>query len=165
MPRVEATVFVPVPPDVAFWVSMTTGDIRHRWDVFIARQELLDGATVPAKGVRTLTVSRHRMKMVSKYTSFRPHTQIGMKMTEGPRFFKNFGGGWSYKEAAGGTDVTWRYTFTIQPDWLAPLGDRIGVWVLTKDIERRIAGYAKGCADPVVLEAANRSIEREQEQG
>lgn len=79
MPRVESTVFVPVTSEVAFWVSMTTGEIRYRWDPFVARQELLDGAVVPAKGVRTLTVSRHRLKMVSQYTSFRPPGQVGMK--------------------------------------------------------------------------------------
>ncbi len=48
---------MPVPPDVAFAVSQTTGEIRMRWDVFIRAPRLVD-AEVPAVGVQTLTVSR-----------------------------------------------------------------------------------------------------------
>ena len=159
MPRVESSVVVPVSIDVAFAVSQTTGDIRYRWDPFVAEQQLLDGAEVPAKGVRTETRSRHRLRMVSQYTSFRPPTQVGMKMVEGPWFFANFAGGWSFREAPdGGTEATWRYTFTIRPKLLAPIADRIGVWLLGRDIERRIAGYAKGCTDPVVVEAATATL-------
>jgi len=85
-----------VPIDVAFAVSQTTGEIRCRWDPFVDEQQLLDGAVVPAKGVRTLTKSRHKLKMVSRYISFRPPTQVGMRMVEGPWFFANFAGGWSF---------------------------------------------------------------------
>jgi hypothetical protein len=37
---------------------------------------------------------------------------------------------------------------------LRPIADRIGMWVLGRDIRRRIAGYAEGCSDPVVVAAA-----------
>ncbi|MFC7760798.1 hypothetical protein ACFQY4_24325 [Catellatospora bangladeshensis] len=50
MPVVEAVAVVPVPPEVAFAVSQTTGEIRYRWDPFVRRQQLLDGATRPGKG-------------------------------------------------------------------------------------------------------------------
>ena len=153
MPRVESSVFVPVPADLAFAVSQTTGEARYRWDPFVAKQTLLDGAEVAAKGVRTETISKHRLRMVSQYTSFRPPTQVGMKMTKGPWFFSNFAGGWSFREVDGGTEATWRYTFSIRPKFLAPIADRIGVWLLSKDIDRRIAGYAKGCEDEFVIAA------------
>lgn len=145
---------VPVAIEVAFAVSQTTGEIRYRWDPFVAEQRLLDGATVPAKGVRTETRSRHRLRMVSQYTSFRPPTQVGMKMVEGPWFFANFAGGWSFRQVGDGTEATWRYTFTIRPKLLSPIADRIGLWLLGKDIDRRIAGFARGCLDPVVVAAA-----------
>ena len=157
MPRVESCVIVPVSIEVAFAVSQTTGDIRYRWDPFVSTQRLLHGATLPAKGVRTETVSRHRLRMVSEYTSFRPPTQVGMKMIEGPWFFANFAGGWSFREVDGGTEATWRYTFSIRPKSLSPLADRIGVRLLGKDINRRIAGFAKGCVDEVVLGAVSES--------
>ncbi|MEZ5096444.1 MAG: hypothetical protein R2731_10180 [Nocardioides sp.] len=57
MPQVTATMWVPVPPDTAFAVSQTTGDVRLRWDPFIRSQRLLDGA-VPGVGVHTFTRGR-----------------------------------------------------------------------------------------------------------
>lgn len=156
MPRVESTIAVPVPVDVAFAVSQTQGEIRYRWDPFVHSQRLIDGATEPGKGVRTETVSRHHLRMVSEYQSYRPPSQVGMKMVAGPWFFASFGGGWSFRpvdegDPGAGALATWRYTFSIRPGWLAPIADRVGLWLLGRDIERRIAGYAKGCEDPVVL--------------
>jgi len=87
-----------------------------------------------------------------------------MKMIGGPWFFKNFAGGWSFRpieDNAGPerTRATWRYTFSIQPPWLAPLAERVGLKLLQRDIDRRIAGYARGCADPVVIAAAQASLD------
>jgi hypothetical protein len=41
--------------EVAYAVAQTTGEIRYRWDSFVREQHFLDGATKPAKGVRTFT--------------------------------------------------------------------------------------------------------------
>ncbi len=155
MPRIEASVIVPVPVATAFAVSQTQGEIRYRWDPFVRSQRLLDGATAPAKGVRTETRSRHGLRMVSEYTSFRPPGQVGMKMVEGPWFFATMGGGWIFGAVDDDTtEATWRYTFTIRPKILRPIGEPIGRWLLGRDIRRRIAGFANGCVDPVVVEAA-----------
>jgi hypothetical protein len=159
VPVVEATVVVPVPPDVAFAVSQTIGHIRYRWDPFVREQRLLDGAIRPRKGVRTFTRSRHGFTMISEYVSYAPPTNVGMKMVRGPWFFAMMAGGWRFTPAdePGHTLATWRYSFRCRPAWLRPVAERIGVWVLGRDIRRRIAGYARGCADPVVLEAARSS--------
>lgn len=155
MPRIEASVVVPVPAATAFAVSQTQGEIRYRWDTFVRSQRLLDGADRPAKGVRTETRSRHGLRMVSEYTSFRPPTQVGMKMVEGPWFFATMGGGWSFAVIDDSScEATWRYTFTIRPKVLKPVAEPIGRWLLGRDIRRRIAGFAAGCEDPVVVEAA-----------
>ena len=156
MPRIEAARIVPVPIDVAFAVSQTHGPIRLAWDPFIASQRLI-GGDVPAKGVRTETVSRHRLKMISEYVSFKAPSQVGMRMVEGPWFFASFGGGWAFKEVPEGTEATWRYTFTIKPAWLAPIADPIGRWLLGRDIRARLAAYAAACENPVVLAAVNYS--------
>ncbi|WP_040494680.1 SRPBCC family protein [Ilumatobacter nonamiensis] len=156
MPRVEATRTVPVPLEIAFAVSQTHGPIRLEWDPFVRSQHLID-ADEPAKGVRTRTVSRHRLKMTSEYVSYRPPTQVGMKMVEGPWFFSSFGGGWTF--AAGASDqetlATWRYTFRARPTWLAPIADRVGVWLLGRDIEKRLEAYAAACRNPSVLAAVH----------
>ena len=38
MPQVSADVHVPIPPELAFAVAQTTGEVRHRWDPFIREQ-------------------------------------------------------------------------------------------------------------------------------
>ena len=153
MPNVEARVVVPVDATTAFWVSQSHGPTRLRWDPFVRSHRLLD-ADVAAKGTRTEVVSRHRLRMVSAMVSFRPPTRVGMRMVAGPWFFKTFGGGWSFAETPGGTEATWRYTFSIRPAWMAPIGDRLGRWLLQRDIEARIAAFAAVCEDSSVLAAS-----------
>ncbi|MBM9460430.1 SRPBCC family protein [Nocardioides sp. zg-536] len=153
MPRVAAETFVPVDPDLAFAVSQTTGELRRRWDPFIRRQELLDAATAPAKGVRTRTWARLGPRMDSEYVSYRPPTSVGMTMVRGPWFFASFGGGWRFEAVEGGTRARWKYTFTTRPAWLSPVADRIGTWLLGREIEARIRAFARACEDPEVLAA------------
>ncbi|MET1037654.1 MAG: SRPBCC family protein [Aeromicrobium sp.] len=156
MTRTGSSVVVDLDPATAFAVSQTTGEIRLRWDPFIHEQHFLDGATRPAKGVRTQTRHWSRLRMVSEYVSFNPPTNVGMKMVEGPWFFASFAGGWRFAaEPGGGCRATWRYSFQCRPAWLAPITERIGSVVLRRDIDRRIAGFARGCADPVVVAAAS----------
>ncbi|GAA1376922.1 SRPBCC family protein [Catellatospora chokoriensis] len=153
MPVVEAVAIVPVPPAVAFAVSQTTGETRYRWDPFVREQRLLDGAARPGKGVRTFTRSRHGLTMVSEYVSYAPPTNVGMKMVRGPWFFEMMAGGWRFAPAGepGHTVATWRYHFRTRPALIRPIADRVGVWLLGRDIRRRIAGFARGCQDPAVL--------------
>lgn len=154
MPVVESRCVVPVPVEVAFAISQTQGAIRKRWDPFIRHQHLLDGATVAAKGVRTLTVQRFGFRMVSEYVSYAPPSNVGMKMTEGSWFFERLGGGWRFtpdETDPGRTLAVWRYNFSCKPAWLAPVAERIGRVLLQRDMDRRIRGFAGGCVDPVVL--------------
>lgn len=160
MPVVESRCVVPVAPAVAFAVSQTTGEVRMRWDPFIRRQHFLDGAALPAKGVRTFTVQRLGFRMISEYVSYNPPSNVGMKMTEGSWFFERLGGGWRFSQAPDdegtgqpATLAVWRYNFACKPRWLAPLAERIGGFLLQRDIDRRIAGFARGWEDPVVLAA------------
>ena len=175
MPRVESTVAVPLDPERAFRLSQTYGELRYRWDPFVAEQRLLDGAVAAGKGVRTWTRSRHRLVMVSEYVTYRPPEHVGMRMVTGPWFFKSFSGGWHFTPqpvdsdgdggdgggggggGGGGTVATWRYNFTCRPRWLAPLGDRIGVWLLGRDIRRRLDAFATACADPDIVSALGTS--------
>ncbi|MFF5176342.1 SRPBCC family protein [Micromonospora sp. NPDC000089] len=160
MPVVEAVVTVPLPPELAFAVSQTVAPVRYRWDPFIREQHFVDGATRPGRGVRTFTRSRHGLVMVSEYVSFTPPTNVGMKMVRGPWFFERFGGGWRFTPGPepDTTVATWRYNFRCRPAFARPVVEWIGVRLLGRDIRRRIAGYAAGCADQEVLAAARRSL-------
>jgi hypothetical protein len=152
VPRVEASVVVDVPADVAFAVSQTTGELRLRWDPFIRRQYLLDGAVAPGKGVRTHTRSRHGFVMVSEYVSYVPPRNVGMTMREGPWFFATFGGGWRFEALADDrTRAVWKYSFSCRPEFLRKIAEPIGAWLLGRDIRRRIEAFARACADPEIV--------------
>lgn len=155
MPTVTASVYVPVDASTAFAISQTSGAVRSRWDPFITEQHYLDGATAAAKGVRVSTRQRFGFTMVSRYVSFAPPTNVGMVMERGPWFFEKMAGGWRFMPADDGvgTDAVWKYNFTCRPAWLAPFAEWLGTRVLGFEIRRRIAGFAKGCVDPVVLAA------------
>jgi len=157
MPQVTADAWVPVPPDVAFAVSQTTGELRLRWDPFIRSQHLVD-AERPAKGVRTVTRARIGPRMVSEYVSYRPPTSVGMTMVEGPWFFERFGGGWRFtpeeRDGLVGTLAVWKYTYAVRPAWLRPVAEPMGQWLLGREIRARIAAFARACSDETVLDAA-----------
>jgi Polyketide cyclase / dehydrase and lipid transport len=159
MPNVSAEVWVPLSPERAFAVSQTTGEVRLRWDRFIRTQHFLHGATAPAKGVQTFTHSRLGPKMVSEYLSYSPPTSVGMRMVNGPWFFASFAGGWRFNPDGEGTRAIWRYTFSIRPSWLQLVADPVGTWLLGREIRRRLAGYAKGCVDPVVVAAVDATLD------
>lgn len=158
MPVVSAEIVVPVDPATAFAVSQTTGQVRRRWDRFISEQHFLDGATAADNDVLTYTRQRFGFSMVSRYVSYAPPTNVGMVMVDGPWFFSKLGGGWRFTPAPSGTGTlaVWKYNFSCRPIWLAPVAEWIGVRVLGFEIRRRIAGFARGCADPVVLESVRR---------
>ncbi|WP_299058416.1 SRPBCC family protein [uncultured Nocardioides sp.] len=158
MPQVRAEVWIPAPPATCFAVSQTTGEVRRRWDPFIRDQRHLDGATSAAAGVRTLTRARVGPRMVSRYVSYRPPTSVGMTMESGPWFFGSFGGGWRFeaqtRDGVGGTLARWKYTFTTRPSWLSPVADRIGTWLLGREIRARIRAFARACEEPDIVAAA-----------
>jgi len=157
VPVVEAEVIVPVPPHVAFEVSQTTGAVRYRWDSFVREQHFVGGATRPGKGVRTFTRSRHGLRMISEYVAYAPPSNVGMKMVKGPWFFEVFAAGWRFAPLQGGTHTraTWRYSFRCRPRLLRRVAHPLGVWLLGRDIRRRIAGFAAGCGDEVVRAAVD----------
>ena len=160
MPQVTAEAWVGVRPETAFAVSQTTGELRLSWDPFIRHQHLID-AEVPGKGVRTLTKARVGPTMISQYVSYRPPTSVGMTMVKGPWFFASFGGGWRFvpeeRDGVAGTRAVWKYTYSVQPRALRPVAEPIGQWLLGREIRARIAAFARGCADPVVLAVADAS--------
>ncbi len=152
MPRIEAT--ADVSREVAFQLSQTYGEIRYRWDPFVKEQHLLDGATAAAKGVRTSTRSRHGLSMISEYVTYKPPGHVGMRMVEGPWFFKSFSGGWNFTALDDGrTDATWRYNFAIKPSWLRFVADPIGRRLMQRDIDRRLAAFAVACGDESIIAA------------
>jgi hypothetical protein len=73
----------------AFDLSQSYG-LRLEWDPFVKAQRLLHGAVVAGTGVQTLTRSRHGLRMISEYLTFRRPESVAMKMVEGPIIFLAF---------------------------------------------------------------------------
>ena len=151
MPIVEHTAEVGGAIEDVFDLSQSYS-LRLDWDPFVRSQRPLDGATEAAKGVLTETVSRHRMRMVTEYLTFRRPALVGMKMREGPPIFRTFSGSWRF-EALGPdrTTVAFRYNFACRPKALAPAMERVGRWYLGRDIERRLAAFKAACDDGDLL--------------
>jgi hypothetical protein len=151
MPQVRAERLIHLDPDTAFALSQTTGSFRLKWDPFISGQHFLGGATSAGKGVRTRTRSRLGLTMISEYVSYAPPKNVGMTMISGPWFFGNFGGGRRFTADGGGTRAVWKYTFSCRPALLRPGMERIGAWLLGREIEKRIEAFARACEDPALL--------------
>lgn len=159
MPRIEKVITIEAPIADCFALSQSQGDVRYEWDPFVREQRLLGGASRPGRGVQTFTKSRHRLRMITEYTSFNPPTQVGMKLIKGPPFFSAFGGGWSFlKVDESATQATWRYTFTVRPTWLSRVADPVGSWLLGKDIERRLEHFASGCTNSDLVDRAKAQL-------
>lgn len=151
MPQVRAERLIRLDPETVFALSQTTGAFRLKWDPFISAQGFLNGATSAGKGVRTRTVSRLGLVMVSEYVSYSPPRNVGMTMVSGPWFFGKFGGGWRFTADDGGTRAVWKYTFSCRPAWLRPVAERMGAWLLGREITERIDAFARACEDPALV--------------
>jgi ribosome-associated toxin RatA of RatAB toxin-antitoxin module len=151
MPQVRAERLIRIDPDTAFAFSQTTGSFRLKWDPFISGQHFLGSAATAGKGVRTRTRSRLGLAMVSEYVSYAPPKNVGMTMVTGPWFFENFGGGWRFTADDGGTRAVWKYTFSCRPALLRPVMERIGTWLLGREIEKRIEAFARACENHALV--------------
>jgi hypothetical protein len=151
MPQVRAERSIALDLPTVFAFSQSVGEFRRSWDPFISNQAWLDGATSAGKGVRTRTVSRLGLVMISKYVSYMPPRSVGMTMVSGPWFFRSFGGGWRFTADDAGTRAVWKYTFTCRPAVIRPVAERMGRWLLSREIERRIEAFARACEDPELV--------------
>lgn len=152
MPIVEHTAEVEGAITDVFDLSQSYA-LRLDWDPFVKAQRALDGAPRADKGVRTETLSRHRLRMVTRYLTFRRPTLVGMKMEEGPWFFRTFSGSWRFEELGPDrTRVAFRYNFACRPKVVAPVAEAIGRWYLGRDIQRRLAAFKAACDDGALLE-------------
>lgn len=81
--------------------------------------------------------------MVTQYLTFQRPRRVGMKMVEGPWFFRTFSGAWRFDERPDGVGctVTFRYNFTCRPALIAPVMERVGRWYLGRDIRRRVETF------------------------
>lgn len=88
---------------------------RLKWDTFLKRAELMDGATKADKGVKAYCVAKNGLGMVTEYVSYNRPKATAIKMTKGPFMFKTFVGSWTFKEMNRlQTEVIFLYSFKLR---------------------------------------------------
>jgi len=87
---------------------------RLKWDTFLKRADLIDGAVKADKGVKAFCVAKNGLGMVTEYVTFNRPKVTAIKMTNGPFMFKSFLGSWTFKEISNDkTEVIFIYSFTL----------------------------------------------------
>ncbi|GGH66745.1 ribosome-associated toxin RatA of RatAB toxin-antitoxin module [Filimonas zeae] len=88
---------------------------RLRWDTFLKKAVLVEGATVADKGVKAYCVAKNGLGMVTEYVSFNRPVATAIKMTQGPFMFRTFLGSWTFKEVQPDvTRVIFLYSFQLR---------------------------------------------------
>lgn len=88
---------------------------RLKWDTFLKRAELINGATQADKGVKAYCVAKNGLGMETEYVSFNRPKATAVKMTKGPFMFKSFLGSWTFKDTSDqSTEVIFLYSFKLR---------------------------------------------------
>mgnify|MGYP001795525111 CR=1 FL=1 len=101
-------------PEVAFDFTQDY-EQRLKWDTFLKKADLIDGATESGKGVRAYCVAKNGLGMVTEYVSFNRPKVTAVKMTKGPFMFKSFLGTWKFRQVGPNlTEVTFLYSYKLR---------------------------------------------------
>jgi ribosome-associated toxin RatA of RatAB toxin-antitoxin module len=88
---------------------------RLKWDTFLKKADLIEGATTADKGVKAYCVAKNGLGMVTEYVTYNRPKVTAIKMTEGPFMFKSFLGSWTFKEISNDkTEVIFLYSFSLK---------------------------------------------------
>jgi ribosome-associated toxin RatA of RatAB toxin-antitoxin module len=144
MPVVEDSIQINAPPSGLFALSQDYA-LRRAWDPFVRDMQFLGGATEAGVGVRVRVRAWTGLTMEVEFVSFHPPASVAMKMLRGPFFLRQFAGTWLFKpHPDGGTNVTFRYSFTTRWAWLRPVFDPVICWMFRRDVRARLRGLKHG---------------------
>lgn len=88
---------------------------RLKWDTFLKRADLIDGASSADKEVRAYCVAKNGIGMVTEYVTFNRPKVTAIKMIKGSYMFKSFLGSWTFKELIDDkTEVCFLYSFSLR---------------------------------------------------
>jgi ribosome-associated toxin RatA of RatAB toxin-antitoxin module len=88
---------------------------RLKWDTFLKKADLIEGALTPDKGVKAYCVAKNGLGMVTEYVTYNRPKVTAIKMTTGPYLFKSFLGSWTFKEINHDkTEVIFLYSFSLR---------------------------------------------------
>jgi uncharacterized protein YndB with AHSA1/START domain len=146
MPALSESMVVAAAPEAVFDLSQDYA-ARLSWDPFLRSLRFLDGATEARTGVRFWVRARNGLAMEGEYVAFDRPRVVAIRMTRGPRFFREFAGSWRFREVEGGTEATFRYTFRTRGGAAGrAIIDPVVGRVFLRDIRARLRAL-KGAAE------------------
>lgn len=88
---------------------------RLKWDTFLIKAELLNGAAEAGPGVQADCTAKNGLGMITEYVSYNKPEGTAVKMIKGPFIFKSFAGSWKFTEHEPGiTEVSFIYSFELR---------------------------------------------------
>jgi ribosome-associated toxin RatA of RatAB toxin-antitoxin module len=88
---------------------------RLRWDTFLKKADLIEGAEQAGKGAKAFCVAKNGMGMVTEYITFNRPLVTAIKMTRGPFLFTSFLGSWTFRKISDNkTEVIFLYSFSLR---------------------------------------------------
>lgn len=88
---------------------------RLKWDTFLKKADLIDGAKSAEKGVKAYCVAKNGIGMITEYVTYNRPKVTAIKMTKGPFMFNSFLGSWTFKEVSNNkTEVVFLYSFSLR---------------------------------------------------
>lgn len=141
MPRGSVYIDVRASPEEVFDV-LHDYSLRLQWDTMLSEARLLAPAVEAAKGVRSLCVGTWRsahLPMETEYVTFKRGEVAAVRLTNRPPLFARFAASIRHTAlAAGGSRVTYTYSFRVRPRMLAPLLEPIVSRLLAREIRSRL---------------------------
>ena len=90
-------------------------NMRLKWDTFLKKADLIDGAKSAEKGVKAYCVAKNGIGMITEYVTYNRPKVTAIKMTKGPFMFHSFLGSWTFKEVSNNkTEVVFLYSFSLR---------------------------------------------------
>jgi len=88
---------------------------RLKWDTFLKKADLIDGATKADKGVKAYCVAKNGLGMKTEYVTYNRPKVTAIKMIDNSFLFKSFLGSWTFKEIPNDkTEVVFLYSFSLR---------------------------------------------------
>ena len=141
MPRGIACIDVGAPCQAVFDV-LHDYSLRLQWDTMLSEARLLGGASVAAKGVRSLCVGTWRgafVPMETEYITFQRGKVAAVRLTNSPPLFARFAA--SIRHTALDPErsrVTYKYSFASRPASLAIWIEPVVARLMQREVSARL---------------------------
>lgn len=151
MPIVETSIEVDAPDDVVFDMAQDYR-LRLTWDPFLRALRFLDGARLPAVGVRTWGRAKNGIAMTVEYLTVDRPRRVAVRMVSRSALFERFAGTWLFeRHAPARTHVVFRYGFETRWRALRPLLERAIIWRFSRDLRERLSALKRAAEDPALV--------------